>query len=526
MGSDVEDGEISEEEKRISAIEGRHQRDHKSLSRSKAENYSSDDDQGSGESRDEEEREERRMKVEKPMKGKDRVSERGKYEARHQKDKNRSRNSRRKSPNDENENSNNRRSEANNQKNGYHRNIKEDDEALPGDVPFKTDKTDDKQEPDETTSSSKEISLSVEETNKLRAKLGLAPLKITGNESASSKEKKKKELDSKTDKDYSHLEIIPGSEVRHNPAENLTQKLGANKLRDKLKRKREKRKQESKLLAVKSLADSSDEDASSWVMSQKQKQEEKERAKRRAQMFEDLDDDFGIGNLVEADKKETIKKEKNYDSKALAGLKVEHSFDRFEEGKNMILTLKDSAILDEEAMDTLENVNVVDQEKAEKNIIDIKKAKQAYNKFDVEDVDDVTGEMETKNILYKYDEEIDGIKKKSFVIGQGGSYNQDEADRRRREEIRRKLNKSREAVSLNTGVIKLASDYMTQEEVSATKFKKVKKKKKIKAKMLKADDLINQLEKNEAPNDSTHFDSYQDLEMETMPPPPISEKGK
>ena len=53
----------------------------------------------------------------------------------------------------------------------------------------------------------------------------------------------------------------------------------------------------------------------------------------------------------------------------------------------MILTLKDSAILDEEAMDTLENVNVVDQEKAEKNIIDIKKAKQAYNKFDVEDVD-------------------------------------------------------------------------------------------------------------------------------------------
>merc|ERR1712141_341403 len=156
----------------------------------------------------------------------------------------------------------------------------------------------------------------------------------------SSKEKKKKELDSKTDKDYSHLEIIPGSEVRHNPAENLTQKLSADKLRDKLKRKRDKRKQESKLLAVKSLADSSDEDASSWVLSLKQKQEEKERAKKRAQMFEDLDDDFGIGNLVEADKKETIKKEKNYDSKALAGLKVEHSFDRFEEGKKYDFDLK------------------------------------------------------------------------------------------------------------------------------------------------------------------------------------------
>ena len=83
-----------------------------------------------------------------------------------------------------------------------------------------------------------------------------------------------------------------------------------------------------------------------------------------------------------------------------------------------------------------------------------------------------------------------------------------------------------DVVSLNTGVLKLASDYMTQEEVSATKFKKIKKKKKVKAKMLKADDLINQLEKDEAPNDNTHFDSYQDVEMETMPPPTISEKGK
>ena len=81
---------------------------------------------------------------------------------------------------------------------------------------------------------------------------------------------------------------------------------------------------------------------------------------------------FGIGNLIEKDKKETIKKEKNYDSKALAGLKIQHTVDRFEEGKSTILTLQDADILDEDAMDTLENVNVVDQEKAEKNIIDIK----------------------------------------------------------------------------------------------------------------------------------------------------------
>merc|ERR1712203_1024636 len=197
---------------------------------------------------------------------------------------------------------------------------------------------------------------------------------------------------------------------------------------------------------------------------------------------------------IEKDKKETIKKEKNYDSKALAGLKIQHTVDRFEDGKSTILTLQDADILDEDAMDTLENVNVVDQEKAEKNIIDVKKAKQAYNKFDVEDVDEVTGEMSKKNILYKYDEEIDGLQKKSIVIGQGGVYNQDEEDKRRRDEIRKRLHGEKNMVSLNTGALKLASDYMTNDEVAATKFKKIKKKKKVKTKILKADDLIEQME--------------------------------
>ena len=243
-------------------------------------------------------------------------------------------------------------------------------------------------------------------------------------------------------------------------------------------------------------------------------------------MFEDLDDDFGIGNLVDKDKKETIKKEKNYDSKALAGLKIQHTVDRFEEGKSTILTLQDADILDEDAMDTLENVNVVDQEKAEKNIIDVKKAKQAYNKFDVEDVDEVTGEMSKKNILYKYDEEIDGVQKKSIVIGQGGVYNQDEEDKRRRDEIRKRLHGEKNMVSLNTGALKLASDYMTNDEVAATKFKKIKKKKKVKTKILKADDLIDQLEPNKSHNGAVQSDPYQDMEMEAMPSAAISSRGK
>ena len=494
--------------------------------------YSDDAEEDEESTREEDEIDDRKRRKDKSMKKRDKASERERNESSHRREKGRRKRSNRRSSTDGEEDERKDRSDNDDYQNGHRRTRAQDDEALPGDAPYNANNPDTDKERDdlisgkgEASTSSKEVSLSVEETNKLRAKLGLKPLNVT-EDAAINNGNTKNGATGYIDKEFSHLEVIPGGDVRHNPAENLTGKNAADKLRDKLKRKREKRKQESKLLAVKSLADSSDEDASSWVMSQKQKQEEKERAKKRAQMFEELDDDFGIGSLVDADKKATIKKENDYGSKALAGMKVEHSFERFQEGKNTILTLKDADILDEEAMDTLENVNVVDQERAEKNIVDIKKAKQAYNKFDVEDVDNVTGEIEKKDILYKYDEEIGGVKKKSFVIGKDGQFNQDEADKKRREEIRKKLHGNREAISLNTGAIRLASDYMTQDEVAATKFKKFKKKKKVKTKMLKADDLIDQLEGGKSKDDNERFDQYQDVEMETMPPPFISTKGK
>lgn len=532
--SDVEDGEISEEEKGRSSKESTNRREFNSPNNTHTRNRDSDKEEEDEESRDEDTGIENKGRREETSfrKRRDRTPQRERNESNHRREKSSRRKTHRRASTDEDEKMKDRRYD-DDYRNGHRRAPMEEDEALAGDVPFNAKKADPEKEreglisgKEESVSSTKEASLSIDETNKLRAKLGLKPLNITGKESVTSK-KKKDEVDNKTtDKQFSHLEVIAGTEFRHNPAENLTEKVTADKLREKLKRKRAKRKQESKLLAVKSLADSSDEDAGSWVLSQKQKQEEKERAKKRAQMFEELDDDFGIGNLIEADKKESKKKEHNYDSKALTGLKVEHSYDRFQEGKNMILTLKDSQILDEKAMDTLENVNVVDQEKAEKNIIDIKKAKQAYNKFDVEDVDDVTGDIEKKDILYKYDEEIDGVKKKSFVIGKNGNYNQDEADRRRREDIRNKLHGNKEMFSLNTGTLRLASDYMTQEEFAATKFKKIKKKKKVKTKILKADDLIDQLEHEKHRGETGHVDPYQDVEMETMPPPSMPTKGR
>ena len=60
-------------------------------------------------------------------------------------------------------------------------------------------------------------------------------------------------------------------------------------------------------------------------------------------MLAEMDDEFGVGNLV----KEDARKDKAvaYDSGNLTGLKVEHDSSRFEDGKSVILTLKDNDIL-------------------------------------------------------------------------------------------------------------------------------------------------------------------------------------
>ena len=107
-----------------------------------------------------------------------------------------------------------------------------------------------------------------------------------------------------------------------------------------------------------------------------------------------------------------------YQSQNLAGLRVEHDSSQFQDGKSVILTLKDAEILDDDATDTLVNVNMIDAEKVEKNKEMLKKAKSGgYNPYDQEEIDQETGELRRKNMLDKYDEELDGEKKKSFVIG-------------------------------------------------------------------------------------------------------------
>ncbi|XP_012057621.1 PREDICTED: U4/U6.U5 tri-snRNP-associated protein 1 [Atta cephalotes] len=199
-----------------------------------------------------------------------------------------------------------------------------------------------------------------------------------------------------------------------------------------------------------------------------------------AKMLDQLDEEFGIGNLV----KEEIYTARNtaYTEKDLKGLKVEHNLETFEEGKTVILTLKDQEVLNEND-DLLVNVNMIDNERYKRSVLN-KIKKPTYDPYADENFDEYG--FPKNKILEKYDEEIDGEKKDNFVLG---TNNVVEFKRRQIETVKQRLaNKKLETLQMTEP--KLASEYYNEEELA--KFKKPKKKiRKIRTKKkLKADDLV------------------------------------
>ncbi|KAL3873610.1 hypothetical protein ACJMK2_036706 [Sinanodonta woodiana] len=308
------------------------------------------------------------------------------------------------------------------------------------------------------------LELSVEETNKLRAQLGLKPLEVN---SSSGGNEEKESL-----KDDVHV-----------PATNMGSIKQTEKLREKVELMKDKRQVLRKLSKVKTLGDSdSDEDSAAWVRKMRAIQKEKDLADKRAKMLEEMDQEFGIGTLLEQEFKP---KEKEYTSKSLKGLKVEHDITNFQEGKTVILTLRDRGVLDEEDGETLINVNMIDDEKAAVNV-ENKKKKPDYNPYD-DGEEDEYGVFRPKEVLSKYNEEIEGPKKKVFQLGSGGRYNV-EADKQM-DYIRQQLRA--QAQSLTGTTPNIATEFYTPEEMQ-TKFRKMRKKpKKIRKKaVLTADELL------------------------------------
>uniref|UniRef100_A0A1A9WXQ7 U4/U6.U5 tri-snRNP-associated protein 1 n=1 Tax=Glossina brevipalpis TaxID=37001 RepID=A0A1A9WXQ7_9MUSC len=350
--------------------------------------------------------------------------------------------------------------------------------------------------------------LSIEETNKLRAKLGLKPLEQNSTPKPASAEtldlKKgtgEKELNSYKDE---------WGEFLHKPADNLKEKAEAEKLREKLKHRKEKRSIETRLARIRTLGESDEEvdDVSKWVQRNKRITGEKEEAQRRvsillslwsliitnilylsfgdqAKALEEMDAEFGVDDLVEKDRSEM--RRKVYTDKHLKGLKIDHDVNSFSEGRSVILTLKDADVLDEKAGDTLINVNMLDDERYQRNVQNKKKNPLNYGYNVYEEQYDELGNPIERSILDKYDEDIDGkkLKTKAFVIGE----NLEEERERQLKllKIKTKLAGKR-LETLTDAQITLASDVLTESEM--VRFKKPKKKVKKLRQKLKADDLV------------------------------------
>ncbi|XP_060031977.1 U4/U6.U5 tri-snRNP-associated protein 1 [Erinaceus europaeus] len=308
-------------------------------------------------------------------------------------------------------------------------------------------------------------SLSIEETNKLRAKLGLKPLEVNA---------VKKEAGTK--EEPVAAEVINPMALRQR--EELREKLAAAK---------EKRLLNQKLGKVKTLGEDDPwlDDTAAWIERSRQLQKEKDLAEKRAKLLEEMDQEFGISSLVEEEFGQ--RRQNLYSARDLQGLTVEHAVESFREGETVILTLKDKGVLQEEE-DVLVNVNMVDKERAEKNV-ELRKKKPDYLPYaEDESVDDLA-RPRPRSVLAKYDDELQGERPRSFRLDQGGAA--DGLRERELEEVRARLRL--QAQSLSSGGPRLASEYLTPEEMVTFKKtrRRVKKiRKKEKEAVMRADDLL------------------------------------
>lgn len=176
-----------------------------------------------------------------------------------------------------------------------------------------------------------------------------------------------------------------------------------------------------------------------------------------------MDQEFGVDDLLERGQEEA--RQRAYTEKNLKGLKVDHDINEFSEGKTIILTLKDAEVLDEKQGDTLINVNMLDDARYRRNVENKKKNPLAYGYNVYEEQYDELGNPIERNILEKYDEDLDGhkMKTKAFLIGE--NLDEERQHRSKLMEIKAKLAGKRVETLADT-TITLASDTLTETEIA------------------------------------------------------------
>ena len=135
--------------------------------------------------------------------------------------------------------------------------------------------------------------------------------------------------------------------------------------------------------------DEGEVDTRTWLLQQKKRQKKIDKARKMAEELA------------------AREQQAEYTSKDLAGVKVGHEMDEFDETTGeQILTLKDADIDSESDDDELENADLRAREKLEEKLKS-KKKRPDYDPMEQE---------EKRDVLSKYDEEIDGKKRKRFTL--------------------------------------------------------------------------------------------------------------
>ncbi|KAK5175197.1 uncharacterized protein LTR77_000334 [Saxophila tyrrhenica] len=298
---------------------------------------------------------------------------------------------------------------------------------------------------------------SIEQMNKVRVSLGMAPLPVPG-DGPQFKQNEESESGSESDE-------LSTLDKRQAAAGNNWQRL-EDERKDKIERQRRKdaakkardAAQRNSKLQGKGLGDADDDevDTRTWLMQQKKRQKKIEKARKMAEELA------------------AREQQAEYTSKDLAGVKVGHEADEFDETTGeQVLTLKDAEIGDESEDDELENAEIKAKEKLEEKL-KLKKKRPDY---------DPTEQGEKQALLSKYDEEIEGKKQKRFTLdGQGNTV---AASRQALDADGQVKSKG---VKISLDMLKddtLASDYV---DPSTVKMKKPKKKKEKKTRQKPADE--------------------------------------
>ncbi|RDL40275.1 Uncharacterized protein BP5553_00254 [Venustampulla echinocandica] len=313
--------------------------------------------------------------------------------------------------------------------------------------------------------------ISIEETNRLRVSLGMKPLPVPGSNGAG--------LNDTTSASPPVDDV--GSTLESRQAE------GYDNYRTLQKAEEAKRKRDAKAEAIKKARDAAKRfsklegkglgeaeegelDAKAWLLKQRKRQKEIEKARRREQELADAE---AVAQYTTVD---------------LAGVKVGHELETFEDGEEQVLTLKDTTIDEnEEEGDELENLDLREREKLHEKL-ELKKKKPVYNPNDVDESGD-------KSILAHYDEEIEGKKTKRFTLDGKGSIAEISAERGAAVKAKPK------AISLDILKDDVRSDYMDISEVKVRKPKK-KKAKSTRQKAVDEDDIFPPIETTGSPADN------------------------